>query len=175
MTAGSGRDNLACKHTWKKTTTKYWRPTSRCDPGVLLILLFWALIQSLCMHVSQTFLKMLLSSFQEGSRACFFFPKQQKNLFFHSLSPSLGITRAAPHICWPKLAFIACRGESFATPTLLPQAPPPPRQLQKDRTKEMERSPKKLKVRRCTTNKQTSGSVGSGPLEGLGAAPNRGK
>lgn len=38
-----------------------------------------------------------------------------------------------------------------------------------------EKKEKKNFYSRCTTNKQTSGSVGSGPLEGLGAAPNRGK
>lgn len=60
-----------------------------------------------------------------------------------------------------------------AAPATLPS--PPPHHPQKMKQREKIQTKSKLFYSCCTTNKQTSGSIQSGPLEGLWALPKRGK
>lgn len=107
------------KHTWKKTTTtKCWKPASQCDPRVLLILLFWALFQLLWMYVSQTALKLLLSSSQEGSSlqsVIYFFLNNNKRAFISLSLPPL----ASPvgHLTYAGLSLLSLHaGVSLVPP-----------------------------------------------------------
>lgn len=76
-----------------------------------------------------------------------------------------------------RFAFITCRGDlhcnSCYTPPSCLSLPPPTKEKMKQREQIQTKS--KLFYSCCTTNKQTSGSIQSGPLEGLWALPKRGK
>lgn len=70
-----------------------------------------------------------------------------------------------------RFSFITCRGDLHRNSCYTPSAPPP----QKKELREQIQTKSKLFYSCCTTNKQTSGSIQSGPLEGLWALPKRGK
>lgn len=74
-----------------------------------------------------------------------------------------------------QFAFITCQGDLHCNSCYTPISSlgPPPQK----KTKQLEKIQTKCKLfySCCTTNKQTSGSIQSGPLEGLWALPKRGK
>lgn len=71
-----------------------------------------------------------------------------------------------------RFAFITCRGDLRRNSCY---TPPSSLSLLKMEQRERIQTKSKLFYSCCTTNKQTSGSIQSGPLEGLWALPKRGK
>lgn len=81
--------------------------------------------------------------------------------------------RGAPHICLDVRFRYTPRWSALQLPLRLP--PPTKKNKKKMEQREQIQAKSKLFYSCCTTNKQTSGSIQSSPLEGLWALPKRGK
>lgn len=114
--------------------------------------------------------QLLLKSQEESSLQSKIIKRKQKKKNLFSWQHPWGVS----HL-FGSLLSLHVRVICTATPATLPLVPlaPPPQK----KTKQLEKIQTKCKLfySCCTTNKQTSGSIQSGPLEGLWALPKRGK